>query len=462
MAKAYNAGYVRTYENHQVASEALTYALLETVRLVLEGQSSEEEDIHQQPSLEANENVTSASSEPSEPSDSYQPVTPKKKPSPKAGVPGGPCAHCGATESPQWRRPLTKKVVLCNACGIYYSRHHSLPKRKKLTQPKPAPVSGTESEPLKNEEDMAGDEQQEQQPENAPSVAAGSPKDSFNAEHSPMMICDAAHMAVPLQPVQSAAEEVQQPELQVQESRAAPLLLPSPSLIHQMQLVGMHSASSAVANSTSLSPTRSCESPVVSSTGDRSVRKHSVDIDTCTVASPTKRLNTFNHAFSAKVTTPSLVLHAAQLSVAPVNAEYTVAVPITTVSSLTSDTMVPSVHIPVLMDALLKTQPVVVSSASMTLPDHNILATQASLATRASVPASSTVTALQVDTHIPAPGGLAQAAAVVPMLVASSEQSADSDSVSQSMVLIPVCACRGPRPKASQASIPSSLKPYVS
>ena len=49
-----------------------------------------------------------------------------------AGVPGGPCAHCGATESPQWRRPLTKKIVLCNACGIYYSRHHSLPKRKKV------------------------------------------------------------------------------------------------------------------------------------------------------------------------------------------------------------------------------------------------------------------------------------------------------------------------------------------
>ncbi len=48
------------------------------------------------------------------------------------GIPGGPCAHCGATESPQWRRPLTKKVVLCNACGIYFSRHHSLPKRKKV------------------------------------------------------------------------------------------------------------------------------------------------------------------------------------------------------------------------------------------------------------------------------------------------------------------------------------------
>lgn len=24
-------------------------------------------------------------------------------------------------------------MVLCNACGIYYSRHHSLPKRKKVS-----------------------------------------------------------------------------------------------------------------------------------------------------------------------------------------------------------------------------------------------------------------------------------------------------------------------------------------
>ncbi|KAG2440334.1 hypothetical protein HXX76_004439 [Chlamydomonas incerta] len=56
----------------------------------------------------------------------------KKQDKSKVGLPGGPCAHCGITESPQWRRPLTKKVVLCNACGIYFSRHHSLPKRKKV------------------------------------------------------------------------------------------------------------------------------------------------------------------------------------------------------------------------------------------------------------------------------------------------------------------------------------------
>lgn len=48
----------------------------------------------------------------------------------KLGVPGGPCTHCGTCESPQWRRHLTNNMVLCNACGIYYRRHHALPKRK--------------------------------------------------------------------------------------------------------------------------------------------------------------------------------------------------------------------------------------------------------------------------------------------------------------------------------------------
>ncbi|MEW5309772.1 MAG: hypothetical protein WDW38_001632 [Sanguina aurantia] len=66
-------------------------------------------------------------------SDSVDGFTPRKKGTcPKAGILGGPCAHCNATKSPQWRRPLTKKVILCNACGIYFSRHHALPKRKKI------------------------------------------------------------------------------------------------------------------------------------------------------------------------------------------------------------------------------------------------------------------------------------------------------------------------------------------
>lgn len=49
-----------------------------------------------------------------------------------SGVPGGPCAHCGVTTSPQWRRPPPKKVVFCNACGIYLKRHKTLPQLELL------------------------------------------------------------------------------------------------------------------------------------------------------------------------------------------------------------------------------------------------------------------------------------------------------------------------------------------
>lgn len=35
---------------------------------------------------------------------------------------GGPCDHCKATESPQWRRGPVGKPVLCNACGTRYRR----------------------------------------------------------------------------------------------------------------------------------------------------------------------------------------------------------------------------------------------------------------------------------------------------------------------------------------------------
>lgn len=124
------------YQTKGSSREALTFALLETVRLVLEGHESEDELKSAPGSPGFQENFNTSSEHTS--SDSYIPAAPRsfgKRPAPAnklSGVLGGPCAHCGATESPQWRRPLTKKVVLCNACGIYYSRHHSLPKRKKM------------------------------------------------------------------------------------------------------------------------------------------------------------------------------------------------------------------------------------------------------------------------------------------------------------------------------------------
>ncbi|GIL78145.1 hypothetical protein Vretimale_7517, partial [Volvox reticuliferus] len=39
---------------------------------------------------------------------------------------GGPCDHCGATESPQWRRGPPAKPMLCNACGTRFRRTNQL------------------------------------------------------------------------------------------------------------------------------------------------------------------------------------------------------------------------------------------------------------------------------------------------------------------------------------------------
>lgn len=38
----------------------------------------------------------------------------------------GPCAHCGISHSPQWRRGPPKKPLLCNACGTRFLRTRSL------------------------------------------------------------------------------------------------------------------------------------------------------------------------------------------------------------------------------------------------------------------------------------------------------------------------------------------------
>jgi len=40
--------------------------------------------------------------------------------------PGGPCDHCGAVDSPQWRRGPASKPMLCNACGTRYRRTNNL------------------------------------------------------------------------------------------------------------------------------------------------------------------------------------------------------------------------------------------------------------------------------------------------------------------------------------------------
>lgn len=40
--------------------------------------------------------------------------------------PGGPCDHCGALDSPQWRRGPSSKPMLCNACGTRFRRTGNL------------------------------------------------------------------------------------------------------------------------------------------------------------------------------------------------------------------------------------------------------------------------------------------------------------------------------------------------
>lgn len=39
---------------------------------------------------------------------------------------GGPCRHCGARDSPQWRKGPPCKPILCNACGTRFRRTHQL------------------------------------------------------------------------------------------------------------------------------------------------------------------------------------------------------------------------------------------------------------------------------------------------------------------------------------------------
>ncbi|KAF5834184.1 hypothetical protein DUNSADRAFT_9259 [Dunaliella salina] len=110
-----------------------THALLETVRKLLEMQHEEEEIPTVkgglcEESTFAQESLCSGATPTAEELIVAVPTN-KKRSVQRQGVPGGPCANCGTKDSPQWRRPSTKKIVLCNACGIYFSRHNTLPQR---------------------------------------------------------------------------------------------------------------------------------------------------------------------------------------------------------------------------------------------------------------------------------------------------------------------------------------------
>jgi hypothetical protein len=43
----------------------------------------------------------------------------------------GPCGHCGAEESPQWRSGPPEHPVLCDPCGRHFRKTKTLPKRKR-------------------------------------------------------------------------------------------------------------------------------------------------------------------------------------------------------------------------------------------------------------------------------------------------------------------------------------------
>ncbi|KAI8471143.1 MAG: hypothetical protein J3K34DRAFT_418202 [Monoraphidium minutum] len=74
----------------------------------------------------------------------------------------GPCCHCGASSSPQWRKGPKGKPILCNACGIRFLRTRSLGKvtPKKRRSPVGVGAGGAAAgKRLKMEdEDSDGDE----------------------------------------------------------------------------------------------------------------------------------------------------------------------------------------------------------------------------------------------------------------------------------------------------------------
>lgn len=71
---------------------------------------------------------TSEASEdaPSEDAPSEDTTGPLRLQLPSYQKPGGPCDHCGAVDSPQWRRGPASKPMLCNACGTRYRRTNNL------------------------------------------------------------------------------------------------------------------------------------------------------------------------------------------------------------------------------------------------------------------------------------------------------------------------------------------------
>ncbi|WIA21719.1 hypothetical protein OEZ85_000884 [Tetradesmus obliquus] len=60
----------------------------------------------------------------------------------------GPCCHCGAVSSPQWRKGPKGKPILCNACGIRFLRTRTL--GKAMPKKRRVPVSGSVADAVNN------------------------------------------------------------------------------------------------------------------------------------------------------------------------------------------------------------------------------------------------------------------------------------------------------------------------
>ncbi|GFR41465.1 hypothetical protein Agub_g2154 [Astrephomene gubernaculifera] len=109
-------------------------------------------------------------------------------------VPGGPCMWCGVTATPQWRRPRGTAKLLCNACGIFFTRYGRLPEKSQhahsrasataaVAAPQPAEVEHpSKQEVIKAEVD---DTDKQQPTTSTSSIAGASPhkrKDAPQAE----------------------------------------------------------------------------------------------------------------------------------------------------------------------------------------------------------------------------------------------------------------------------------------
>lgn len=173
-------------------SEALTTALLEVVRLLCGDPSLDGETVVK-PAIR---NFSARDSKGKRAAAIYQEeeeiasvAEGESKPTDSPKIPnGGPCSHCGTTHSPQWRRPPPKKALLCNACGIYYSRHRSLPKHLALRHQPPK----DEVKPSSKTSPSAGSPPRHNEPRDPPvkvadEVGCSEPQANLEQQNEPSM-----------------------------------------------------------------------------------------------------------------------------------------------------------------------------------------------------------------------------------------------------------------------------------